>query len=636
MMMMTLESVKTGLLNSLTQYKNVKIADAILADKPALQNTVDKNSNTENAYRYAATKLKVIEQKKQQYDILEKMMKEMQKNGDVSANTLRTTVEIKEQANTSGNDDGAPAVTQNYAEVAESVGGVDKLINAKDISADTKKKLAGEFLAKMQEYKKIENDSAIPQNLSTGDITETQVLKNYAEQKKVYIEALKEAKKKGIIEFTEGKTAEAALENIKLNKKFDPDFKVASSGTGLGVDADKNTKAERLLALRNQLDETRTKAQKAGVDIDSVLDEKTGDAPNSTTTTTTINGENVGEYNTNIFDQEKFKKAFGSEDATKKSLLPAALLIQKELKTLKDKDVKSKGLTLDAFDTLLGNSTFTDNIEAIYNVSGKPKVTKSSILNTESGIGPVLIDKDGKVLNAPADVSKEIEGASDANRETALKEIKPIPINTVRDFSGRSVAKIKLADGKPFDVMVNGNYDVVKNSKKETAIINFRGMPGVLLERDGNYFVRFYDRQKAGTGSVITTGIAQVDPELVFYDKNRKKPKTNIDTSMIKTDSEKRTVIDYYIRPYDKDKKTDDNKVLYVARNFSDNIDRLKAIRAAQYFSRMEADPVNFPKKGKVVKPTAQEDTSLTVAGEENNELSTTPISFSKNGSSTN
>ncbi|MCS6267969.1 MAG: hypothetical protein H2174_10450 [Vampirovibrio sp.] len=626
MMMMTLESVKTGLLNSLTQYKNVKIADAILADKPALQNTVDKNSNTENAYRYAATKLKVIEQKKQQYDILEEMMKEMQRTGDVSAKTLETEAGIKEQANTPNNDDGAPAVTQNYAKVAKSVGGVDKLIDAKDISADTKKKLAGEFLAKMQEYKKIENDSAIPQNLSTGDITETQVLKNYAEQKKVYIEALKEAKKKGIIEFTEGKTAEAALENIKLNEKFDPEFKVASGETGLGVDADKNTKAGRLLALRNQLDETRTKAKAAGIDdLDGVLDETTGDAPLPTSTS-----RGKVRY---TFDKEKFKKAFGSEDATKKSLLPAALLIQKELATLKAKDGSSKGLTLDAFDTLLGNATFTDNIEAIYNVSGKPKVTKSSILNTESGIGPILIDKDGKVLNAPADVSKEIEGASDANRETALKEIKPIPINTVRDFSGRSVAKIKLADGKPFDVMVNGNYDVVKNSKKETAIINFRGMPGVLLERDGNYFVRFYDRQKAGTGSVITTGIAQVDPELVFYDKNRKKPKTNIDTSMIKTDSEKRTVIDYYIRPYDKDKKTDDNKVLYVARNFSDNIDRLKAIRAAQYFARMEADPVNFPKKGKVIKPTAQEDTSLTVAGEENNELSTTPISFSKNGS---
>jgi hypothetical protein len=155
----------------------------------------------------------------------------------------------------------------------------------------------------------------------------------------------------------------------------------------------------------------------------------------------------------------------------------------------------------------------------------------------------------------------------------------------------------------------------------------------VLLERDGNYFVRYFDRQKAGAGTVVTTAIAQVDPKQVFSDKEFKKPKTNIDTTMIKLDSEKRAIIDYYVRAYDKDKQTDNNKVLYVARNFSDSIDRFKAIRAAQYFAKMEADPVAFPKKGEAVKATGKEDTALTIAGEEKKKLDTAPVVFAKSSS---
>ena len=622
MMMTSIDSVKLSLETGLKRIRTTQIADAVLADTPTSNNEIKNDSNASDAYNYAATKLAVIKQKSEQKNILKTMLAELELTGDVSKETLKKSQEIKGKENTNSgfvrNDDGAPDVTQTYAEVAKS-GGIDKLIDASttEISKATKQKLAGEYLAKMQEIEKITNDSVIPTDLNSNAVTPNEVVKTYAEKKKVYIKALKEAKEKSIIEFTEGKTTEVEIEETKGNKKFDPDFKVVSGEDSFGVDANKNEIAKRLKLLRDELEGTRIKAKAAGLDdLDALLDEKTGEPPTS------------GLKLSSNFIGAKFVEVFGSQDATKKNLLPAALLIQKELQTLKDKDGNSKGLTLASFDKLLEDQKFVQNIEDIYSRTGKPIPTTEALLNTEAGIGPT--SQEG---NAPNEISKEVEGASDANREKALKNIKPIRINTSRDLGGKSLMELTLADGKPFNVKIDGNDTVVKNADGENAIIEFRGQPGVLLKRNNKYFIRFYDRLPAGAGNVVTTGIAQVDPKQVFSDPEFKHPKTEIEPSMLQPDSEKRTVIDYYVRAYYKDNKTDNSKVLYVARNFSDSIDRLKAIHAAQFFLKMEADPIAFPKKETTEKTDIEENTGLTIAGEKKKtkvDADDTPVSFKK------
>ena len=78
--------------------------------------------------------------------------------------------------------------------------------------------------------------------------------------------------------------------------------------------------------------------------------------------------------------------------------------------------------------------------------------------------------------------------------------------------------------------------------------------------------------------------------------------------------------MDYYVRAFNQQTNkdgtkgfyTDDDKVLYVARNFADTIDRLPAIRAAQYHARKLADPVAF--KDKTTTTTAKTDSSQPIS----------------------
>ena len=204
-----------------------------------------------------------------------------------------------------------------------------------------------------------------------------------------------------------------------------------------------------------------------------------------------------------------------------------------------------------------------------------------------------------KILVIGFQIKNEVAGAEETNRDNSLNDIKPIMISTQRDQSPIDVGN-ETINGITVPITFEpGEEQVNKNSANRMELLKstFRGQPAVISKKDGKFYMRFYDTQKAGDGYVLTTGIAEVDPKLVFKNQEFTQPKTDIDISMLKKDEKQRKVIDYYVRSFDKNGITDDDKVLYVARNFSDKINRLPAIHDAQRFMKMQADPIHYKTK---------------------------------------
>jgi hypothetical protein len=635
MMMMSIESVRNSLRASRDNYRKLSVLDATLTSGYLGNQTYDNDKATnEQAYTYSQTKLgSIIKQKKQAYDLMSTALEELKKTGTINVKTLQQTQTL-EGKNNSGvikNDDSAETVTKTNAELLTELG-VKDLVDATDISAEQKKQLAGAYLTELEKIKNtVQDDSAIPtfdKNAATPEETAAKSLTGYAKLKEIYIAAVKKAEADGTIKLTDGAVDKAIYTDATPNKRFDPAYET-TAGKGVAVSAENATKLAKLKEVKDKLDSTREQFKKAGIEnIDELLDDKDFKPSQEA-------AEKLRKLNEDTEASKKFQSAFGggsnNKDATWK---PLAKTIYETLETQKKNNggQVTTGITLENFnDKILNNGTIISTATEVYSAKGNGELpTVDSILNKDTSIvidenGDAIknVDKNGnETTNERKDIQLEMAGAAEANRENALKNIKPIAISTQRDQSPIDVGNVKV-NGIPVQVTFEpGEEQVNRNSanSKELLISTFRGQPAVISKKDGKFYARFYDTQKAGNGYVLTTAIAEVDPKLVFKNKEFTQPKKELDYNMILPDKNKRRVVDYYVRAFNQQTNkdgtkgfyTDDDKVLYVARNFADTIDRLPAIRAAQYHARKLADPVAF--KDKTTTTTAKTDSSQPIS----------------------
>jgi hypothetical protein len=614
MMMTSFGDVQNKLNATLGTYKNLKIMDAVLVNDRNNQeyNPQASGLTQENGYSYTSTKLaEITKQKQVQFDALKSVLEEIKKEGTVKTETLQESAGLVKRdvsPTTFGgvNDDGADAVTKNKAEVVSDFGLKD-LVEAKDITKEQKQKLASAYLTQIETLNKIENNTAKPTFNSATDknagTDPKETLKQYASLKKDYIEAVKKGLADKVIESTDGAIDKATFGNEKPNQKFDPAYTTYVGGVKNGTPSAENTaKSEKLAKVKEQLEGIRKQFKNAGIDnVDELLE---ADKFEPTAQASTKLG---------ALTEEQKKKGFTSSTKTDGNDVwkPIATKVKK---TLEEQNKSSAGVTLENFTTkFLEDGEIATTLKNQYlNNGAKPLSSIDTIFSTTT-----KKDADGKVIS---DIPTEIAGAEEANRTTSLAKDnigKPIAISTTRDRSEISIGSVKI---KGIDVPITveaGEEQVNKDSKDKSLLMStFRGQPAVVSKKGDKYFVRFYDTQKTGTGYVLTTGIAEVDPKLVFSDKDKTKPKKEIDTNMILVDSQKRKVIDYYVRGFNKGGFNENDKVLYVARNFADNINRLESVRAAQYFAAMAADPVNFKTKTKEEPKKADEPIAVAVPGE--------------------
>jgi hypothetical protein len=620
MMMMSIESVRTNLKTSLGNYRKLSVLDAVLESKRDGYQTydVDKSSNAD-AYSYSKTKLNaIIEQKKQAYNLMSNALEELQKTGSISTAKLQETQKLDGKDRNGGNDDGTETVTKTNAQLLTDLG-VKDLVEATDISVEQKKQLAGAYLTELEKIKNtVKDDSAKPtfeKDTATPEATAAKSLTGYAKLKETYVAAVKKAEADGTIKLTDGAIDKAIYTDATPNKRFDPAYE-ATAGKGVAVSAENATKLAKLKEVKDKLDSTREQFKKAGIDdIDALLSDKDFKPSDEVS-------DKLRKLNQDTEASKKFQSAFGGGSNNKDAAWkPLAKTIYETLETQKKNNggQVTTGITLENFnDKILNNGTIISTATEVYSAKGNGELpTVDSILNKNTS---VVMDQTGKPMKNDdgtkqrKDIQLETAGAAEANRENALKNIKPIAISTQRDQSPIDLGTVKV-NGIPVQVTFEpGEEQVNKNSPNSTDFLmsTFRGQPAVISKKDGKFYARFYDTQKAGNGYVLTTAIAEVDPKLVFKNKEFTQPKKELDYNMILPDKNKRRVVDYYVRAFDKDGITNDDKVLYVARNFADTIDRLPAIQAAQYHARKLADPVAF--KDKTTTTTAKTDSSQPIS----------------------
>ena len=608
MMMMTSVNPTTinSLRESLKNYGKFRMVDAALLNAPDLtkqQELNDEKPSLAKSYSYTNTKLVAItEQKKEQYDILKQVLEDLADNGVIDT-SLETSVTIDDRKKSgTRDDDGADEINTSRAEIAKKFG-VGDLITDKTLSNQAKKDLATAYLT---EFNKITTDikdlskEELNSAAKSGDAKDSfeKLTGAYAQTKKVYINAVKKALAEDIITL-QGDELEKASSKAKL-EAFKADDKIAlikaettTGNKNLGVDANKNAVVTNLKTLKTKLETLQQQANSSFKvsDLDSLL--QSDDAFE-------VNQEQLNRITSSNEFKTTAEKTTGKSNESVNPFLTTAKGLKKTLATLKqEKGDENPGITMEKFDNLLAEqgTVFQDFYKKQKTDVSLP--TFDEIFNEKTGDA---VDKKGSKIGGRFQYKNEIAGAEETNRTSSLAKEnigRPIGITTQRDQSPIDVGTTKV---KGIDVQITFEPEetqVNKNSanSKKLLMSTFRGQPAVISQKGGKFYVRFYDTQKAGNGHVLTTGIAEVDPKLVFKNKEYTQPKTELDVSMLKKDSQGRKVIDYYVRSFDKGGFTDDNKVYYVARNFADNIDRLPSVRAAQYFAAMDADPINFKTK---------------------------------------
>jgi hypothetical protein len=603
MMMTSINDIKKQLSTNLGEYRKLKIMDAVLQNNKTTTQTYDTKwtiaplghtSSSKDGYDYASTKLaEITKQKAVQFEALASVLKEIEKDGTVQKSTLQASAGLVGLAETptSGNDDRTMAVTKNKAEVVADFGLKD-LITSKEISKEDKQKLASAYLTQIKALNAIQDDSAKPNFENTTATTDgpVTVLKEYATLKKEYIDVVKKGLEDKIIEATDDEIDAATFSNEKPNQKFDPQYKTYTGGVKDGTpDADKVAKSEKIAKVKEKLDGIRQRFKEAGIDnVDDLLQADKFEP-----------AKEKEQKIANLTDEQKKKITGTSQTDNGDVWRPIATKVKTilEEQTKNNGNKQTAGVTLENFtNKILGDEAITEKLTTVYNAnSGKPATNIDNIFNTKE---VKQKDAQGKETGRSTTVTEKVAGAEDANRETALAKIKPIVISTNKDFGGGELQGTVTVNDKAINISLgNGEVPIYNEDNTALAISDFRGQPAVLSKKGNRYFVRFFDVQKVGNenkSSVVTTAIAEIDPKLAFVDKEFKIPKESIDYDMIVPDK-KRRIVDYYIRGYRADGSTDSNKVLYVARNFSDSIDRLPAIRAAQYWARKSADPEFYP-----------------------------------------
>ena len=607
MMMMTSvnPAITNSLRESLKKYATFRTVDAVLLNAPNLtkqQELNDEKPSWAKSYDYTNTKLvAATAQRGEQYDILKQVLEDLADNGVIDKPLTEAVVINAGKKSGTRDDDGAPEINTSRAEIAKKFG-VGDLITDKTLSNQAKKDLATAYLT---EFNKITTDIKdlskeelkLNASLTTPEQSFEKLTQDYAKTKKVYINAVKKALAEDIITL-QGDELEKASSKAKL-EAFKADDKIAlikaettTGNKNLGVDANKNAVVTNLKTLKTKLETLQQQANSSFKvsDLDSLL--QSDDAFE-------VDQKQLDRITSSNEFRTTAEKANGKSNESVNPFLTTAKGLKKTLATLKqEKGDENSGITMEKFDNLLAEqgTVFEDFYKKQKTDVSLP--TFDEIFNEKTG--DAVDDKGNKI--GRFQYKNEIAGAEETNRTRSLAKEnigRPIGITTQRDQSPIDVGTTKV---KGIDVQITFEPEetqVNKNSanSKKLLLSTFRGQPAVISQKGGKFYVRFYDTQKEGNGHVLTTGIAEVDPKLVFKNKEHTQPKTELDVSMLKKDSQGRKVIDYYVRSFDKGGFTDDNKVYYVARNFADNIDRLPSVRAAQYFAAMDADPINFKTK---------------------------------------
>lgn len=590
MMMTSINDIQSKLRDTVGTYKKLKIMDAVLVNERKQQELGSMPAD-KDAYNYTATKLdQITKQKQVQFEALKSVLTEIKEKGTVTEKTLKESAGLTRRDVTgndqiernNSNDDGAVAVDQNKADVVN-VFGLGDLITAKDITETQKKQLAGAYLTEIQALNGIEDDKAIPTftnkaPLSTGPVA---VLKEYGQLKEAYIKAVKKGVKDKTIELTDNPLDRATYYNDEPNKKFDPAYQTYTAGVKNSIPQAENVrKTEELAEMKAKLDDIRNRFKAGGIDnVDELLD------PNKF--------EPNMKKSWGKISQEKQDIIVGSsQTAPNENWIPIAKKVQALLIEQRNNNGgnNTAGLTLDNFTTkILGDSTFSANLEKVY--------TQSSATPLPEILKPPPTEKS----------TTKTEVADVADRETALEKIEPIVISTTKDRGESAGGEIIVNKNKVTVMFPKDQHPMRADDGSGLLKSTFRGQPAVFSKgEDGRVYMQFYDRPnvKDGTGYILSTGMVEVDPKLVF-EEDGKTPKPEIEVSMLKADKAGRKVIDYYIRGFTKEGKTNDNRVYYVARNFADSIDRLPAIDRAKSLATVDADPVHYKSGDQLAKEAA-------------------------------
>ncbi len=595
-MMMSIDSIKSNLYQSLQNYQKFRVLDASLLNDPMLQQELKTETQS---YNYTNTKLVAItHQRKKEYIILDKLLDDIAQDGVLNAELAKSVTidEIKKSGDR--DDDGAAAITTSNAGILKQFG-VGALATDSTLSKQQKQALAAAYLKEMDNIntriKDLTKEELMPKSTDPKNNVQN-ITKNYAETKKVYIAAVKKALADNIItpqgDTLEKADAKAKLEGMNPNDKLDFKAETSTGKTGMGANANKNAVVANLKKIKTQLEGYQAEGKNLKLDdLDALLKNDAYE----------VDSDKLKKATETEAFKEQAKKAAEKSTTASNPLASGAKSLEKTLAALKkEKGDDNIGITAEKFDEFI--NTNADSFEKFY------KTQKQGAAPTLPTFDEIFNETTQTETNAEGkevlttQIKNETPGAEEANRSNSLAKEnigKPIAISTQRDNSPIDVGSVKIK-GIPVQITFEPEETQVnKNSANKDKLLmsTFRGQPAVISQKDGKYFMRFYDTQKAGNGHVVTMGIAEVDPKLVFKNKEFTQPKTDIDVSMLKKDAKGRKVIDYYVRSYDKDGYTNDDKVLYVARNFADSIDRLPSVRAAQYFAALQADPVNFKTK---------------------------------------
>lgn len=591
MMMTSINDIQSKLRDTVGTYKKLKVMDAVLQDgRQKDQNqTLSDTPSDKDAYGYTATKLDAItQQKKVQFQALQSVLEEIKKNGVVQIETLKQDANLNEVKRTDGNDDGAAAaVNTSKADVVRDFG-LGDLITATDITETQKKQLAEAYLTEIKALDKIENDSAKPTFGNTAPVSTSSkaVLKEYGKLKQAYIEAVKKGLKDKTIELTDNDLDKATYFNEKPNKKFDPAYQTYTGGVKNGVPQATNVrKTEELAEMKAKLDDIRNRFKAGGINnVDELLDANEFKPSEDKD----LMSKSLGE----LTSEQQSKIVGSSQTAPTENWKPIAKKVYDILEDQKKNNgnTPTTGITLDNFTTkILGDSTFSANLEKVY--------TQSSATPLPEILKPPPTEKS----------TTKTEVADVADRETALEKIEPIVISTTKDRGESAGGEIIVNKNKVTVMFPKDQHPMRADDGSGLLKSTFRGQPAVFSKgEDGRVYMQFYDRPnvKDGTGYILSTGMVEVDPKLVF-EEDGKTPKPEIEVSMLKADKAGRKVIDYYIRGFTKEGKTNDNRVYYVARNFADSIDRLPAIHRAKSLATVDADPVHYKSGDQLAKEAA-------------------------------
>jgi hypothetical protein len=478
--------------------------------------------------------------------------------------------------------------------------GLQELTTLKDVDADKAQAFAQGYYDKLTAIQRSFADKATREKIQKGDWTTVasnitidhdnngrgggygnDIMQGYAQMKRTFVQSYKQLVADGVIKdegnaLKEGMTdADGNAKPLALNtlnlaldySKFTiPDVADAS----VKNDAVGAAKISRLASLKTMMEDYQTRVNALDLADNMTID-------SFVAADGTKKGEITGEadgYN------DQIAKAFSDKSTAFIDFARTAnQLIQAEKTPL------ATGSDFSRFDALLDDNGFSDSLKTAYSGStikagGQYGVT-GKVETTDTSGTTTTVQRDDNMSIAE-------------RRQVSLDEIKPILMRTIDDYSSKgSALPIAFPDEeKRFSIQVPDGEDVITNEKDGEPIVgkfvdtDGKSLPVVYTKAGSKVFARFYRKETFKNGvTILTTGVVEVDAKKALPDG--KKPSDILTTDMFVADDDKRKVVDYYTRRIESNGSTDNKKVFYVARNFADNTDRFKAIKAARKAAEM-------------------------------------------------